>query len=80
MVKAAVSNQQRRGGIRPTQKYPSKLKTGLEGNCLFGRGKTVHQSSVFLFGGLTLFIEKKEPMICELPRKFIGSASVRPAL
>jgi len=34
----------------------------------------------FLFGGLTLFIEKKEPMICELPRKFIGSASVRLAL
>jgi len=34
----------------------------------------------FLFGGLTLFIEKKKPMICEFPRKFIGSASVRPAL
>ena len=27
-----------------------------------------------------LFCIKKEPMICELPHKFIGSASVRLAL
>jgi hypothetical protein len=34
----------------------------------------------FLFGGLVPVLNKKEPMICEESHKYIGSASMRPAL
>lgn len=57
-------------------KNPAEFKTGFGG---FERDKTACQNSVFLFGGLTLFIEK-EPVNHKLPHSFIGSASLRPAL
>ena len=62
-------------------KNPSKLKTGLEGHS-FKRDNTAHQKHRFFYSvGLSiLFCIKKEPMNCKLPRKFIGSASVRLAL
>ena len=65
--------------MKKDAKNPSKLKTGLEG--ALGHNNTVRQNSVFLYGGLISTIrKKKEPMICEISHKFIGSASVRLAL
>ena len=64
------------------KKNPSKLKTENGGISHIGMTKLPTEAPFFLFGGRVqpILYKKKEPMNCKLPRKFIGSASVRLAL
>jgi hypothetical protein len=58
---------------------PSKLKTENGGISHIGMTKLPTEAPFFYSVDLSnlFYIQKKEPMICELSHKFIGSASAR---
>lgn len=81
MYKTAICIK-RWSGLDQHKENPSKLKTENGGISHIGMTKLPTEAPFFLFGGLVqpILYKKKEPMNCELPHKFIGSASVRLAL
>ena len=77
MYVAAASDKQQSDSLRPTHKKSLQTpKTKSEGN----QGMEIQPTKprfFYLVGLSYLFCIKKEPMICELPHKFNGSASLR---